>query len=51
MVKSINLYNNFNIKSTNNNNLFNECRSMVIDLESKKVISYTHDNIKYTNSI
>jgi hypothetical protein len=44
------IYNSFDIKLSSNNdpNLYNECRSLVVEVgDNPKVISYTHDNIEY----
>lgn len=41
-----------NLDKMSKNNLFHECRSIVINTEDKKVphiISYTHDNVLYTS--
>ena len=53
-VKKINdslllIHNSFENHNSTNSNLYNECRSIVIELNnnSYKIISYTHDNINY----
>ncbi len=52
-VKKINeelvlIYNNFDSDNTETVGLYNECRSLVVKVgESPRVVSYTHDNIKY----
>ncbi len=42
------IYNNFDSGDTETSDLYNECRSLVVKLgELPRVVSYTHDNIKY----
>ena len=42
------IYNNFDSGNSEASDLYNECRSLVVKLgELPRVISYTHDNIKY----
>jgi hypothetical protein len=52
-VKKINedlvlIYNNFDSGDTETSDLYNECRSLVVKVgETPRVVSYTHNNIKY----
>jgi len=42
------IYNNFDSGNSETSDLYNECRSLVVKLgELPRVVSYTHDNIKY----
>lgn len=39
------IYNN--LDTAKDNKLYQECRSIVYDVKGKKVLSYSHDNVKY----
>ncbi len=42
------IYNNFDSSDSETSDIYNECRSVVVKLgDTPRVISYTHDNIKY----